>query len=76
MFWEKGNKMSSNNFILIERHKKGWLIGMRDFDTGGLIGKRRVYKDLERACRVAQWEMDNINDVEYGINFRFEEEIK
>ena len=67
--------MSRNNFILIERHKKGWLIGMRDFDTGGLIGKRKVYKDLERACRAAQTKVDK-DLVEYHIFFNFKGETK
>ena len=67
--------MSANNFIFIEQLKKGWRVGMKDADTGSLLGKRDIYKDLEKACHVAQAMVD-WEGVEYGIVFKFKEELK
>jgi len=65
--------MSANNYILIEQLKNGWRVGMRDADLGRGLGKNKVFKELESACRASQDILDEDN-VEYGICFKFKEE--
>ncbi len=46
---------------------------MRDADLGRGLGKNKVFKELESACRASQDILDEDN-VEYGICFKFKEE--
>jgi len=61
--------MSANNFMLIAETKKGYLVSMRDADTGCQLGKSTLYKTLRRAVLAAQEE----GGIEYGLHFILKE---
>ena len=56
--------MSSNNFILLGKNKKGYRVYELDADTGARLSKDKYFKTLREAVKYAASIQD---DSEYGI---------
>lgn len=56
--------MSSNNFILLGKNKKGYRVSEQDADTQSGLRKDKYFKTLREAVKYAALIQDT---VEYGI---------